>query len=56
MKKKLEIFMKMQYWTIGKKLSRIQIYINIAEMTEIVLSSVATTATKSIAFNGTSLP
>ena len=40
----------------NKKLSRYKIYINVAERTEIVLSSIAITATTSVALTGIGLP
>ena len=39
-----------------KKLSRYKNYINVAEITEILLSSIATTATTSVALTGIGLP
>ena len=40
----------------NKKLSRYKNYINVAEITEIILSSIATTATTSVALTGIGLP
>ena len=40
----------------NKKLSRFKNYIDVAEITEIVLSSIATTATTSVALTGIGLP
>ena len=40
----------------NKKLSRYKSYINVAEITEILLSSIATTATTSVALTGIGLP
>ena len=40
----------------NKKLSRYKNYINVAEITEILLSSIATTATTSVAITGIGLP
>ena len=49
--------MKLKLITLMKKLSRYKYFINVAEITEIVLSSIATTATStSVALTGIGLP
>ena len=57
LKKILEIIRKLKLINYNKKLSRYKNYIDVAEITEIVLSSIATTATAtSVALTGIGLP
>ena len=53
--KDIRIYYETETNNYNKKLSRYKNYINVAEITEIVLSSIATTATTSIALSGIGL-
>ena len=55
--KDIRNFIEIETKTYNKRLSRYKNYINIAEITEILLSSIATTATStSVALTGIGLP
>ena len=54
--KDIRNYYETETYNYNKKLSRYENYINIAEITEKLLSSIAATATTSVALTGTGLP